>query len=151
MAQDPARLVHQLRLYHRLQLAAHLTSTAADRAVQAATSLTVAQVAVLTVVQQTPEATQRQVAAQLGLNESAMPPMVKRLCGDGLLLRARSADDARAWSLRISDAGRTVLRAARGPFGTVNATIGAALDERQVRDLRTILDVLIESFPRTSP
>ena len=148
MSQEPQRLAHELRLYHRLQLAAHLANKAADRAVQAATSLTVAQIAVLNVVELTPHATQRQVAAQLGVNESALPPMVKRLCDDGLLVRKRSAHDTRAWALRLSDSGRSVLRAAREPFATINATIGDALSDRQVRDLCEMLDLLIESFPQ---
>lgn len=146
MAGISERRAHELRLYHRLQLAAHLTNKAADRAVHEATSLTVAQVAVLNVVELTPHATQREVAAQLGLNESALPPMVKRLCGDGLLLRQRSSHDARAWALQLTEAGRSVLRAARGPFATINATLGNALNDRQVGDLREMLDRVIDSF-----
>jgi MarR family transcriptional regulator, organic hydroperoxide resistance regulator len=147
MSPDPKRRAHELRLYHRLQLAAHLTNKAADRAVRAATSLTVAQVTVLNVVELKPNATQRYVAAQLGVNESALAPMVKRLYGDGLLLRERSADDTRAWALRLSDSGRSILRTARRPFATINATIADALSDRQIRDLCEMLDLLIESFP----
>lgn len=72
--------------------------------------------------------------------------MVKRLCDDGLLLRERSPVDARAWALRVTDAGRSVLRAAGEPFDTIYEAIGSGLDVRQVRNLREMLDRVIDSF-----
>ena len=62
------------RLYHRLQLAAHRLQKSADRAVLAAAEITTAQAAVLMLVAGGANS-QREVATQLGLNESAVTAM----------------------------------------------------------------------------
>ena len=58
----------RLRLYHKLQIAAHLLQTEADRAVQQAAGITAAQSAVLALVARARgEATQRAVARRFGV------------------------------------------------------------------------------------
>ena len=68
------------RLYHRLQLAAHRLQKSADRAVLAAAEITTAQAAVLTLVAGG-AVSQREVATQLGLDESAVTAMARRCSG----------------------------------------------------------------------
>ena len=144
---DRSMNASRLRIYHRLQVAAHAVKKAADRVVGDAVELTTAQTAVLSVVAAGDDVTQRQVAVALRLNESAMTAMVSRLLGLGLLDRVRSKTDSRAWSLRLSKAGRAALTTARGAFGTVNARIEDTLAPREIEQLGDLLDRLTAAFP----
>src|SRR5262245_41547639 len=113
----------KLRLYHRLQIAAHAARKAADRVVSEAAGITTAQAAVLTIVEAGENVTQRDVATALRLNESAVTAMATRLLKLGMLERVRSGADSRAWCLRLGGAGQAALKASRGSFASVNARI----------------------------
>jgi DNA-binding MarR family transcriptional regulator len=126
------------RLYHRLQLAAHRLQKSADRALLAAAEITTAQAAVLTLVARG-AVTQREVATQLGLNESAVTAMAQRLLGMGLLERVRDEADARAWQLRLSGDGRTALKRIEQPFKAINQTIEAVLSPEEITHLADYL------------
>src|SRR5262245_60434204 len=84
----------KLRLYHRLQIAAHSIRKAADRTVLDAAGITVAQAAVLTIAASGPNVAQRDVAKALRLNESAVTAMVSRLLKLGLLERTLNESDS---------------------------------------------------------
>ena len=118
------------RLYHRLQLAAHRLQKSADRAVwqppkrdRAGSRVTLVAGGAVS---------QREVATQLGLNESAVTAMARRLLGMGLLERARDATDARAWQLRLSDDGRAALKRVDLPFRRINQTIKSVLSPEEI-------------------
>ncbi len=120
------------RIYHRLQLAAHRVHKSADRAVLEAADITTAQAAVLAVVAAGGAITQRVVADQLGLNESAVTAMVNRLLKMGLLARQRDDVDARAWRLCVSDDGRSALKRVEKPFRGINQAIESVLDSEEI-------------------
>src|SRR6185369_6681564 len=90
--------------------------------------------------------TQREVARQLGINESAMTAMVTRLCGMGLLDRERDADDVRAWSLTLTDEGRAARRRVEQPFKRVNQTIETALNANEIAQLADYLSRIATAF-----
>ncbi|MFC3226004.1 MarR family winged helix-turn-helix transcriptional regulator [Marinibaculum pumilum] len=136
----------ELRLYHRLQRAAHDLKKAADRRVVEAADLTTAQAAVLAVVMDGEPASQRGVAEALGLNESAVTAMVGRLLTAGYLVRTRSAADQRAWELRLSPAGREVLARIETPFAGVNRRIEEVLSKEEMQSLADCLDRLSDAF-----
>lgn len=136
------------RLYHRLQVAAHRLQKAADRAVLDAAEITTAQAAVLSIVASQGPATQREVATQLGLNESAMTAMVGRLLGMKLLERARDEEDARAWRLEASERGRAALKQIDKPFRQINQTIETALSTDEIAQLADYLDRIGKAFKR---
>jgi MarR family transcriptional regulator, organic hydroperoxide resistance regulator len=133
------------RLYHRLQLAAHRVQKSADRALLGAAEITTAQAAVLTLVARG-SATQREVATQLGLNESAVTAMARRLLGMGLLERVRDDADARAWQLRLSSEGRTALKRIEQPFKGVNQTIETVLSGDEIANLADYLQRIASAF-----
>ena len=133
------------RLYHRLQLAAHRLQKSADRAVLAAADITTAQAAVLMMVAGG-AVTQREVATQLGLNESAVTAMARRLLGMGLLERVRDEADARAWQLRLSDDGRTALKRMELPFKRINQTIETALSPEEITHFADYLRRIAATF-----
>ena len=135
----------QSRLYHRLQLAAHRVQKSADRALLAAAEITTAQAAVLTLVARG-AVTQREVATQLGLNESAVTAMVQRLLGMGLLERVRDEADARAWQLRPSGDGRAVLKRIEQPFKGVNQTVEGVLTPDEIMQFADYLQRVAAAF-----
>lgn len=133
------------RLYHRLQLAAHRLQKSADRAVLSAAEITTAQAAVLALVARG-AVTQREVATRLGLNESALTAMTRRLLGMGLLERVRDETDARAWQLRLSDGGRAALRRVDQPFKRINQTIETVLTPEEITHFADYLQRIAATF-----
>jgi len=117
------------RFYHALQIAAHRLQKQADQALMEAAGISTAQSAVLVIVSASPGLRQNQVAALLGLNESAVTAMVTRLLKLGLLSRTRSAEDSRAWELSITAEGEAALKAIEAPFAAVNALIDDVLGD----------------------
>jgi len=136
----------ELRIYHRLQLAAHRLQKAADRRVMAAAGVTTAQAAVLAIVKGERRATQRSIARQLGLNESAMTAMVGRLSALGLLVRTRDPVDGRTWNLGLTVQGEAALDALAPAFGAINARISDTLDPAALLALSDALTRLTDAF-----
>ena len=136
----------ETRLYHRLQIAAHRAQKAADRALMEAAGVTTAQSAVLTVTSLSEPATQRHVAEQLGINESAMTAMVTRLLRMGLLDRSRDPDDVRAWRLVLTAEGRAALKRIKAAFKPINRTFEQTLSEPEITDLADRLTRLGDAF-----
>jgi MarR family transcriptional regulator, organic hydroperoxide resistance regulator len=138
------------RIYHKLQLAAHRVQKAADRALLAAAGITTAQSAVLHVVAIETRAggsvTQREVARQLGINESAMTAMVTRLTSMGLLDREHDAADTRAWNLQLTARGRAARKGIEQPFGRVNHAIDNALTVEEIERLADQLVRIAAAF-----
>ena len=141
----------ELRLYHKLQIAAHRLQTEADRAVQEAAGVTTAQSAVLALVARAKGATtQRAVATQLGINESAVTAMAARLIGLGLLERTRDPDDARAWRLGLTREGHAVMKRIARPFGALNARIEKQCSVEELTLLADMLDRIASEFGKTA-
>jgi DNA-binding MarR family transcriptional regulator len=136
----------KLRIYHRLQLAAHRIQKAADRVVLQASGVTTAQAAVLAVVAADRDATQRSVARQLGINESAVTAMVARLLDMRLIERIRDDADARTWRLRLTAEGRAGLKKIEAPFRRINERIEAAIDPDALEQLANHLGRIGETF-----
>lgn len=138
----------QLHLYHRLQLAAHRLQKAADRILLAEAGVTTAQAAVLAVVVGSGATTQRDVARQLGLNESAVAGMATRLLGMSLLDREPHALDSRAWQLRLSARGRAAVKRIDKSFASINARIDAELSTEELTHLADYLLRLSTAFEK---
>ncbi len=136
------------RLYHKLQIAAHRLQKVADRALLAEAEINTAQAAVLAVIGAQGSATQRDVAGQLGINESAMTPMVGRLLEMGLLKRVRDDDDVRAWRLLLSDNGRSALKRVEQPFRHINQKIEAVLTAEEIMRLADYLKRIAATFDK---
>ncbi len=135
-----------VRLYMTLQKAAHALKKSADQALLDAADLTTAQAAVLVVVKSNKQATQRLLAEQLGLNESAVTAMARRLITRGLLTRTRSETDGRAWALSLSEQGEQVLVAVAKPFDDINEKIDQVLGPAGILYLADTLVTLDKAF-----
>ena len=102
--------------------------------------------AVLLLIATDKAVTQRDVARQLGFNESAMTAMVRRLIDMGMLERTRDEDDARAWRLRPSDRGRAALKRIQPPFERINRTIESVLTPDEITQMADCLARLATAF-----
>ena len=142
-------IASKLRLYHRVQITAHRLRKAADRTVLEATGVSTAQSAVLNIVAAGDSVTQRDVATALGLNDSALTAMTMRLMKLGLLDRARSEADSRAWTLNVTEEGLATQRSARTAFTAINKRIEGALSQDEITLLAGLLERLSVAFEET--
>lgn len=134
------------RLFHHLQLAAHQLKQYADRHLLEAAGVTAAQAAVLVVVAEPRESTQRSVAQRLRVSEPAMTAMVERLVGAGLIERHRSPRDGRVRVLRLTGDGQRGLAAAEGAFARVHELIDDALGPDEVARVDASLEQLVSAL-----
>ncbi|MDB5482682.1 MAG: marR family transcriptional regulator [Caulobacteraceae bacterium] len=96
-------------LHRTLQLALDYHADAAGSA-----SLTQRQFTVLAAAASADGMTQNDLVRATGIDRSTLADLVARMLAKGLLLRERSANDARANTVRLSDAGREALGAGAG-------------------------------------
>jgi len=101
---------------------------------------------VLSIVAARGGVTQREVAKQLGLNESAVTGMVARLLNMSLLEREPHDSDARAWQLQVSPRGRATLKSIEKPFGAINSVIEDTLEAEEITRLADYLRRLAAAF-----
>ena len=71
--------------------------------------------------------TQNALVRATGIDRSTLAELVGRMLKRGLLARRRSAADARANTVSISDAGRTALGAGAGPAAAADARLLALI------------------------
>ena len=136
----------KLRLFHQLQLAAHRLGKAADREVTDVSGLTTAQSAVLSVLANFDDVTQKKVATELGLNESAVTAMVTRLLRLDLITRERSPDDPRRYILHMTKKGEQALAKIKVPFRKLNKRIETVLSPDEIDVLARCLVQLNDEF-----
>lgn len=112
--------------------------------------LTPRQYAILVTVAQNEGLSQTQLVDKTGIDRSTLADIVLRLLKKGLLQRRRTKDDARAYSVKLTDEGFRVLKSAEPMARKVDDRILAALPgqqrERFVQDLNTIVKALGTAF-----
>ena len=89
--------------------------------------LTPRQYAVLVVLAQHENASQTDIVNATGIDRSTLADIVKRLVDRGLLARKRSKLDARAYSVKLTAAGRSALKSTIPVATRVEASIMKAL------------------------
>ncbi|WP_109356336.1 MarR family winged helix-turn-helix transcriptional regulator [Sphingorhabdus sp. EL138] len=136
----------KLKLYWRLQLAAHFLQKRADRDLLESGNVTTAQLGVIAVIGNGTDVTQKDVAVALGLNESAITAMVRRLIGLGYVERQKSEHDGRAKLLNLTDDGHAIHQNTRPPFKKINNRIESVLDDTEIENLADYLERLTETF-----
>lgn len=136
----------KLRLYWRLQLAAHFVQKQADRDLLKDANITTAQFGVLAVIGNGENVTQKHVADILGLNQSAITAMVRRLEALGYVERQNSETDGRAKILSLTKKGRDVHESTQPPFGRINKRIETTLNAEEMANLANYLERLTNDF-----
>ena len=106
------------------------------------TNLTARQYAVLASVAQSENPSQTDLVETTGIDRSTLADLVRRLVRKGLLQRRRRKDDARAYAVRLTDAGHRVLELAERAALRADARVTASLagDKRRafIEALKTI-------------
>jgi DNA-binding MarR family transcriptional regulator len=88
-----------------------------------ADGITQRQYAVLAATAEHESATQADLVRATGIDRSTLADMVTRMIAKGLIDRERSANDARANTVRLTDAGRATLEAAQPKMAAVDARL----------------------------
>lgn len=108
--------------------------------------LTPRQYAVLLAVSQNEGVSQTQLVEKTGVDRSTLADIVRRMLKKGLLQRRRTKEDARAYSVKLTEEGWQVLKSADPKARRVDDRILAALPsqqrERFLEDLHSIVETL---------
>lgn len=140
----------QLRLVHRLQIAQQRLHKRVTRSLLDAAGVTMAQAALLALIQSTGPITQKAAAQRLAINESAVTALVDRMVKMNLIVRRRDPDDGRARRLELRPAGRQALQAAREPMRDANERLDALFSEHEIEALAHALNRIAEEFDPVS-
>jgi DNA-binding MarR family transcriptional regulator len=108
--------------------------------------LTPRQYAVLLTVGQNEGLNQTQLVERTGIDRSTLADIVRRMLKKGLLQRRRTRDDARAYSVKLTDQGSRALKAhdplARRVDDRILASLPASQRDRFLQDLNAIVQGL---------
>ena len=126
----------------------HLLHRAAQRALDLYAieagpgAVTQRQHAVLAAVADKEGAAQADLVASTGIDRSTLADMVARMIDKGLLARERSALDARANAVRLTDAGREALESIGPKTAAADAALMALLPKGKRDGLLEALEIL---------
>ncbi len=118
--------------------------------------LTPRQYAILVTVSQNEGVSQTHLVEKTGVDRSTLADIVRRMLKKGLLQRRRTKEDARAYSVKLTEEGWRVLKAADPLAKRVDDKILAVLPgqqrERFLQDLNLIVQALgsLESADQVS-
>lgn len=126
---SPSHLIHRAL---QLALDIYAVETGPD-------GLTQRQFAVLEAVSQKSGLTQTDLVRATGIDRSTLADLVARMTTKGLLDRERSAIDARAMAVRLSEAGAAALEAARPQVEAADKRIMALLPKGKREGFLTLL------------
>ena len=108
--------------------------------------LTPRQFAVLVAVSQDEGLSQTSLVRKTGIDRSTLADIVRRMLRKGLLQRQRTKDDARAYSVKLTDEGWKALRHAQPTVEVVDSRVLSVLPEsdreRFIEDLTKIVSAL---------
>ncbi len=117
--------------------------------------LTPRQYAILIAVAQHEGLSQTSLVERTGIDRSTLADIVRRLLKKGLIQRRRTKEDARAYAVRLTDAGVRMLKQLEPLARRVDERILEALPgqqrERFVADLNTIVNALGVTAPDALP
>lgn len=115
--------------------------------------LTPRQFAVLVAVSQNEGLSQTNLVQKTGIDRSTLADIVRRMLRKNLLQRRRTKDDARAYSVKLTDEGWSALRTYEPTVERVDAMVLSALPEenrqRFLEELSLIVSALGEQGQRS--
>ncbi|MCL6414314.1 MarR family winged helix-turn-helix transcriptional regulator [Aestuariirhabdus sp. Z084] len=132
------------RIYHLLNQAQHQLKLYIDKTMVETAGVTGAQVAALLYLEKHDGCQQKELAAGLKLDTSAITGMVERLCRKALVEKRRSEADRRAFSLHLSEAGRLALAQVKPVIRTNNQLLEERFGRESLDQFCDILQFLAD-------
>ena len=108
--------------------------------------ITPRQYAVLSVVAKKEGVSQTDIVDATGIDRSTMTDLVTRLVKKGWLQRRRTKDDARAYAVRLTAAGRKALKIGEGACVEVDEKVLAALSAKQHAQFMEALGTIVQKL-----
>jgi len=110
--------------------------------------VTARQVHVLSAIETHEGASQTEIVELTGIDRSTLADIMRRLQRNKLVERRRSKTDARAYVLKLTDAGRQALAACWPMLESVEAQLLSTLPSRQRAEMLAMLEKITE-FQKT--
>lgn len=134
------------RFYSRLQLAAHALKKISDRQLLDVAGVTTAQMSALALIASEEASTQTLLAKRLGLNDSAITAMMRRLIDLDLVERVRDDQDGRAWLLKLTKSGKETVERAGAAGDQVSIQVDALLGEKTIATVVAAMELIINEL-----
>jgi DNA-binding MarR family transcriptional regulator len=132
-----------LRFYSRLQIAAHALKKNSDRQLLEIAGVTTAQMSALVIVASPQTTTQTRLAAELGLNDSAITAMIRRLIDLKMVTRVRDDKDGRAWLLKLTETGAEAVKKTDIIVDQTSAKVDELLGEKTIATVVAAMELII--------
>ncbi len=132
-----------LRFYSRLQIAAHVLKKSSDRQLLEVAGVTTAQMSALGIIASEETTTQTRLAAELGLNDSAITAMVRRLIDLKMVARVRDDKDGRAWLLKLTPIGAEAVKKASAITDQTSAKVDELLGAKTIATVVAAMELII--------
>ena len=138
---------HSTSLLHLLHRASQIAEERLTRGL-GDTDVTPRQIAVLVVIADREDLNQTDVTKATGIDRSTLADIVRRLVDRKLVSRKRTKEDARAYALKVTDAGRRVLTTSMPVLARVEAELLDVLPAKKRGELVGLLKELTEKGAR---
>lgn len=132
-----------LRFYSRLQIAAHVLKKSSDRRLLEVAGVTTAQMSALGIIASEETTTQTRLATELGLNDSAITAMVRRLIDLEMVARVRDDKDGRAWLLKLTPIGAEAVKKTDKITDQTSAKVDELLGEKTIATVVAAMELII--------
>lgn len=132
-----------LRFYSRLQIAAHALKKNSDRQLLEIAGVTTAQMSALVIVASEQTTTQTRLATELGLNDSAITAMIRRLIDLEMVTRVRDDKDGRAWLLELTETGAEAVKKTDIIVDQTSAKVDELLGEKTIATVVAAMELII--------
>lgn len=106
-------------------------------------TMTARQLQVLAAVEANAGASQTRIVELTGVDRSTLADIVRRLQNNKLIARRRSKDDARAYLLTLTEAGRQALAEGAPALSKVERQLLAPLPTKARTDLLAMLETMV--------
>jgi len=115
--------------------------------VEAETGVAAAEIRLLAAILESEGSGVDRIAGRLSLHKSTVSNLIARLVKKKLALRGRAPSGRRGVSLRVTAAGRALLRRAPQPAGGLLQQLMGALSDRELQAVEAALQLLVDRLP----
>ncbi|MEC7548101.1 MAG: MarR family transcriptional regulator [Thalassolituus sp.] len=134
------------RLFFLLNMAQKKLFRHMDQVCERELDASVTQLAALMVIAKREGCQQKDLAAALQLNKSAVTGLVSRMEKNGLLLRAVPKDDARAVVLSVTPGGLEKINSLKPLIGLLNEQFQQEFSEEELQTILRFLNFIMARF-----